>query len=300
MPDDGPRSSRATLGRLVEDQVIAVRSGVDELRLDLGAVHDARVALRRLRATLTVFAGILAGIPEELPADLRWFARQVGGTRDAEVVAARLEVALGAAADRSAAGVLSAALVRQAEEAEARARAALVDPRTEGMLAGLGRLHLDGPPPGEIYHDVRAHFLVMEYLDALCDVLPAAVAAMSTPGISRPRRARLLHEQRKNVKTARAVTALLESTSADRARLNKSLRQVQELLGEHHDAVVTRSWLAEVADDEPLVRDLARVLRRQERAEMAVVEEQLPWAVGRMVSRVDRVRRTPGVHRSSP
>lgn len=277
-----------------------MRSGVDELRLDLGAVHDARVALRRLRATLTVFAGILAGIPEELPADLRWFARQVGGTRDAEVVAARLEDALGAAADRPAAEVLSAALVRRGEEAENRARAALADPRTVAMLAGLGRLHLDAPPPGEIYHDVRAHFLAMESLDALCEALPAAVAATAIPGISTSRRARLLHEERKMVKTARAVTALLETTSADRARLNKTLRQVQELLGEHHDAVVTRSWLAAFADGAPEVRELTRMLRRQERSEMSVVEEQLPWAVGRLVRRVDRVRRTPGVHLSSP
>jgi len=289
-----------TLGRLVEDQVIAVRSGVHELRLDLAAVHDARVALRRLRASLAVFAEVLSGVPDGLPADLRWFARQVGGTRDAEVVAARLEDRLSAAADRKAAEVLAAALERRAAEAEVVARSALAAPRTDALLDGLGRLHLETPPAGEIYHDVRAHFLVMTNLDALCEALPAAVASLSTPGISRSRRARLLHEQRKQVKTVRAVTSLLETSAEDRSRLNKALRQVQELLGEHHDAVVTRSWLAHVAEEEPVVHDLARDLRRSERAEMAVVEDQLPWAVDRLQRRVDRVRRTPGVHLPSP
>lgn len=289
-----------TLGRLIEDQVIGVRAGVAELRLDLAAVHDARVAVRRLRASLTVFAPLLDPVPEGLPADLRWFAREVGGTRDAEVIAARLEDRLASAADRPAADALSAALVRRTEQAEAAARDALAAPRTDQLLAGLGRLHLEAPAAGEIYHDVRAHFLVTEALEALCLALPAAVAAASTPGVSTPRGARLLHRQRKQVKTVRAVTGLLEAGAQDRTRLNKALRQVQELLGDHHDAVVTRSWVAEVAEGAPVARDLAREIRRAERAEMTVVEDQLPWAVGRLLARVDRVRRTPGVHLGSP
>jgi CHAD domain-containing protein len=283
-----------TLGRLVEDQVIAVRSGVNELRLDLGAVHDARVALRRLRATLSVFGDVLDPVPEGLGEDLRWFARQVGATRDAEVVAARLEDQLEAAPNRKAAEILSEALALRTSDAEAVARLALTAERTGRLLDGLGRLHLDAPAAGEIYHDVRASFLVAEALGALCEDLPAAISAVATPGLSTSRRARLLHERRKQVKTVRAVTSLLEVTAEDRSRLNKSLRQVQELLGDHHDAVVTRSWLAGVAAEEPVVQDLAKEIRRSERAEMTIVEEQLPWAVDRLVKRADRLRRTAG------
>ncbi len=277
-----------------------VCAGVGELRLDLGAVHDARVAVRRLRSTLTVFATVLGSVPEGLDADLRWFARQVGGTRDAEVMAARLDARLEAAADRKAAGVVSDALARYTQEVEAAARSALSAARTDQLIAGLGRLHLDTPVTGEIFHDVRAHFLVMEALDALCAALPAALSAGSAPGLSTTRRARLLHGQRKQVKTVRAVTFLLDSTAEDRSRLNKSLRQIQELLGDHHDAVVTRSWLSKLAEGEPVVRDLVKDIRRGERAEMSVVEDQLPWAVGRLLTRSDRVRRTAGVHLTPP
>lgn len=280
------------LGHLVEVQAVAARAGVDELGRDLAGVHDARVALRRLRATLAVFADLLSGIPEELPADLRWFAGQVGGTRDAEVVASRLESSLAGAADRAAAAALAAALDRRTEEARSAARAALSEPRTAAMLAGLGRLHVAEPASGEIHRDLRAHLLVLGRLEALSEDLPAVVKAVSTAGISGPRRARLLHAQRKQVKTARAVTPLLETASADRSRLNSSLRRVQELLGEHHDAVITRSWLAGVAEGDPVVRELARELRRRERAEMTVTEDQLPQAVDRLVGRVAGLRRT--------
>lgn len=272
--------------------MVAVRAGVDELRRDLAGVHDARVALRRLRATLAVFADLLSGIPEGLPADLRWFAGQVSGTRDAEVVASRLESGLAGAADRAAAAALAAALDRRTEEARSAARAALSHPRTDAMLASLGRLHLEAPPSGEIHGDLRAHLLVLGRLEALSDDLPAVVRVVSTSGIPRRRRARLLHAQRKQVKTARAVTPLLETTSADRSRLNRSLRRVQELLGEHHDAVVTRSWLAGVAEADPVVRELTRELRQRELAEMTGTEDRLPRAVDRLVRRVEEIRRT--------
>lgn len=271
--------------------MIGVRAGVAELRLDLGSVHDARVAVRRLRATLTVFAPLLDPVPEGLGADLRWFAREVGGTRDAEVIAARVEDRLAGAPDRPAAELVAAALRRRAQAAEETARNALDHPRTGQLLAGLGRLHLDAPAAGEIYHDVRAHFLVMEALETLCVALPAAVIEASTPGVSTARGARLLHRQRKQVKTVRAVTALLETTSQDRSRQNKALRQVQELLGDHHDAVVTRSWVAEVADAATVARALAREIRRSERAAMAAVEHQLPAAVDRLIARADGIRR---------
>lgn len=284
-----------TLADLVEKQVSGVRAGVHELRVDLTAVHDSRVALRRLRATLSVFAELLEGVPPELPGDLRWFARQVGATRDVEVVAARLEGHLGSAADLRAAQLLGEALRHRAEEAEAAARAALADPRTDAMLTGLRGLHTVATPADEPAQGVRAHLLVLRSLDALCVDLPAALATAAEPGVSRSRRARVLHAQRKQVKTGRAVTSLLATSPEARSGLNRSLRQVQDLLGEHHDAVVTRAWLAQVAAREPVVGDLVRAVRRQERAELDVVEGQLPWAVGRVLARVDRVRRTPAV-----
>lgn len=288
-----------TLVALVEDQVVAVRSGVAELMDDLGAVHDARVALRRLRATLSVFAPVLEDVPEGLVADLRWFAREVSGTRDAEVVAARLEDPLADAADRAAVAVIENHLAVRADAAIASARAALVHPRIDSLVSGLGRLHLTVPTAAEIYLEVRSQLLVVETLEDLCVSLPAAVATERAAERSNRRRVRAFHDERKRVKTARAVTSVLDVPTEDRSRLNKSLRQVQELLGEHHDAAVTRSWIGAVAQHEPSTKELAKEIRSNERAEMRTVEEQAPWAVDRLVKRVHRIGRTPAVHPTS-
>ncbi len=279
---------------LLERRVRDVRAGVDTLRLDLGAVHDVRVSLRRLRAALAVFGELLDEIPGSLREDLRWLARQVGRTRDAEVVADRLRIHLDQAPDRRAAGVLAAALQQQAREAAAAARAALAAPRTERLVDALDELRLRAPASDEESPEVRAHRAALRSLELLSRDLPATTTAVLDPETSVSQRARLLHAQRKRVKTVRAATALLATTSGARAGLTRSLRAVQDLLGDHHDAVVTRAWLAGVAEREPAVRDLVRTIRRAERAELVQVEEQLPQAVSRVVARVDRVRRAAG------
>ena len=294
MPEPGTGVPQRPLGSLVEDQVVAVRAGISELRVDLGAVHDARVALRRLRATLTVFRPVLDDIPSELSADLRWFARQVAATRDAEVATERLADRLAAATDHGTAAVLVDHLARWADESAVVAKDALVDPRTDQLLQALGQLHLQVQSAPQIYLDIKIQRLVVRTLEDLCDELPMALSVDLSPG----RRSRRLHTQRKKVKIARAVTGVLAVASERRSRLDKSLRKVQELLGQHHDAVVVRAWLSRIATREPATAELVREFRREERAEMAGIEERLPGAVGRLVTRVDAVRRTPAVHLS--
>ncbi|MCW2542948.1 MAG: domain containing protein [Frankiales bacterium] len=285
-----------SVGSVIEDQVLAVRSGVAELRLDLGAVHDARVALRQLRATLDVFAPVLEDVPSDLTADLRWFSRQVATTRDAEVVTENLEPRLDVA-EPVAARVLTEHLATWGFEASEAARTALEHPRTDALMVGLGRLHLMVPAVPQVYLDLRTQRLVVRVLEDLCDDLPLALGDRHD---SRARRARRLHSCRKQVKAARAVLALLDTPPEIRSRVKKSLRELQDLLGEHHDAHVTREWLGRVAQREPATADLARTLRAQERATMSGIEEQLPRVVNRLLERVVRVRRTPGVRPSSP
>lgn len=278
--------------------MLAVRAGVAELRLDLGAVHDARVALRRLRGTLAVFAPVLDAVPAPLATDLRWFARQVAGTRDAEVVADRLNPSLTEAADAEASRILLERLHLWAVAASEVAHLALADERTSQLLDTLGRLHLNATGTPQIYLEIRTQRLAVRALEDLCDVAPLVLA--QAQGAARGRRARLLHSLRKQVKSTRAVIAVLDVTEAERSRLAKSLRRVQELLGEHHDAVVSRAWLKRLAVRDPVTADLARSLRSQDGSAMDGVEERLPQAVARLIKQVDRVRRTPTVHLSSP
>src|SRR5439155_12896922 len=59
------------------------------------AVHDMRVATRRLRSTLKTFAAVLAGPdpgpdPGAVRAELKWLADVLGAARDTEVLEAAL------------------------------------------------------------------------------------------------------------------------------------------------------------------------------------------------------------------
>ncbi len=57
------------------------------------AIHQARVALRRLRSAITLFGPLFTGDPraELLAAELRWLASELGAIRDIDVLLPRLE-----------------------------------------------------------------------------------------------------------------------------------------------------------------------------------------------------------------
>jgi CHAD domain-containing protein len=81
-------AARRVLARQLADlnaQEAPARSG------DVEGIHDFRVATRRLRATLRLFAPVLpAGEVRRLRASLAWVARAIGAVRDLDVLAQAL------------------------------------------------------------------------------------------------------------------------------------------------------------------------------------------------------------------
>jgi len=68
----------------------------EPILLDMGtpeALHQSRVALRRLRSAFSSFAPLLAGDPRSatLSSDLRWLAGELGKVRDLDVLIPRIE-----------------------------------------------------------------------------------------------------------------------------------------------------------------------------------------------------------------
>jgi triphosphatase len=92
---------------------------------DVDALHQARVALRRLRTAFDLFHPILAGKEyRHLRDELRWFAAQLGAARDLDVLIA--------AAERP-----SQALKRRRDKAYEKVEAALRTPRCRSLLLRL-------------------------------------------------------------------------------------------------------------------------------------------------------------------
>ena len=105
------------------------------------AIHDMRVATRRLRAALALFRGVVALPRAARRPRLRWIARRLGRVRDLDVrIALLAERYLPAVAGREAARVdrLVADFVAERRRAHQRLRKGLVRPRYRRLRAALG------------------------------------------------------------------------------------------------------------------------------------------------------------------
>lgn len=85
----------AALADYLTAQIVTIVDGDVRLRTGSEPVHDVRVAIRRLRSTLRVFAAVLDDpAATGLDGDLAWFAGLLGDVRDCQVAARRFDAAL--------------------------------------------------------------------------------------------------------------------------------------------------------------------------------------------------------------
>lgn len=100
------------------------------------ALHQARVALRRLRSAFSIFKPLLAADERaaELREELRWLAGELGNGRDLDVLL-----------ERAKSGDLHARIEKASEEAYAAIATTLACPRVRAMMLDLTEWLIDGP-----------------------------------------------------------------------------------------------------------------------------------------------------------
>jgi len=107
---------------------------------DIEDLHQMRVAVRRMRATLKAARPLLdAAWSDDLRAELGWLGGALGPVRDLDVLLLRLhrEIASLPADEQNAGGVLLDALERERTTARAAMLEALTAPRYFGLLERL-------------------------------------------------------------------------------------------------------------------------------------------------------------------
>ncbi|MFA7430461.1 MAG: CYTH and CHAD domain-containing protein [Rhodospirillaceae bacterium] len=104
------------------------------------AVHQMRVALRRLRSAMSIFGeGIDGPETESIKAELKWITAQLGAARDLDVFTADiLGPVLTEAADDGGLTALQALFQARRDEAYERALAAVDQPRYAQMVLDVG------------------------------------------------------------------------------------------------------------------------------------------------------------------
>jgi CHAD domain-containing protein len=231
-------------------QLQAIRDRDPEVRRDVpDSIHKIRVATRRLRSALATYRPVIdrtAG--DEVRAELKWLASELGAARDAEVqrehfaaeVAEQpVELVMGRVAGR-----IDDHLRKAYREGRAGALAALESPRYFRLLDALEELVANPPVTGD---DRKASKQIEDLLKHDYRRMRKAVRRSEHAG-SVAEQDHELHEVRKAAKRLRyaaesAVPVLGDKASALAARAE----EVQEVLGEHQDSVVSRDLLRTLA-----------------------------------------------------
>lgn len=255
---DGPRRPSRSIGRAVRERL--TEEVGEFLRLDAaldglepGAVHQARRATRRLRATLRLFRPYLDRLwAGSLMDEVRWIARQLGAVRDLDVVGALLF-------DGEAAHATLP--LREAYEANRRlARAALAEAlasRRRAILRDKLREACRHPwLRGELTKPARKR--LRRRLRSLWRKLEAARAALRASPSDEAYHA--IRKRGKDLRLALQIAAPDLGRRRAVRRLDRALGRLISQLGERQDAVVAGRLASELdagLDDAPTERQAA-------------------------------------------
>ncbi len=213
------------------------------VRLDAGpvGVHQARVAMRRLRSDLRTFADLVD--PDWVATfadDLKWLAGELGHVRDADV---RIERLLGATAklpegDAAEAKVVLNRMRRERTHALAELQGVLDGER---YLDLLDRLVDAGRSPKLLPEASRpAAKALVELAGGPWRKLRKAVDGLGPEPVDDD-----LHAIRIKAKRARYAAEAAAVVIPKAAAHAKAIAGLQDVLGEWHDAVVAEEWLRE-------------------------------------------------------
>ncbi len=258
-----------------------------QLRLggnDAVAVHQTRVATRRLRSDLKTLARVLDPVwRSHTRADLKWIADALGQVRDIDVLAGHLETEMSQAspADTRPFGEIRLDLARRREAAHA----ALLDAlNSDRYLTLLDRLHASaGAPP--FLGTARSGNIKGSGLhpdDPASKVLPKLVRRPWRKLRRTVRDAgahpsdRQLHRIRIRAKQLRYAAEAAAPVVGKRARrMAVRAESLQTVLGDHHDAVTAEDWFRrEAATGSPTVAFSAGQLVAMQRQRQARLRRQ--------------------------
>jgi CHAD domain-containing protein len=213
------------------------------------AVHQMRVATRRLRSALQAYGKVVdREHTRELTDELKWLASVLGEARDLEVLHARFTHAVAELEPELVLGPVAARLTRHFAPLEAAAKAQCVATLSgdryfallnaiDALLASPALTPLALKPATKVLPDLIAR--------AYRRLAGHAKEAMTAP--EQHERDVALHECRKAAKRLRYTTEAAIPVFGKRAKAYRErAKALQTLLGEHQDSVVARPVLREL------------------------------------------------------
>ncbi|MFC8090804.1 CHAD domain-containing protein [Streptomyces sp. NPDC057301] len=254
----------------------AVRQDVED------SVHSMRVATRRMRSTFKSFGKVLdRAVTDPIGDELKWLAGELGVDRDREVLNERLSAALDEVPHTLVYGPVAERLSHWAGDRPGGASSRLIGvldshrylallDAIDGLLADPPLLKAAGKEPGNaLPKAVRKDFgKVSALVEQALELEPGSDRDVA------------IHEARKKTKRTRyAAEAAVPALGKPAKSLVKTMKSLQNLLGEHQDSVMARQTLSELSAVAHAAGESAftyGLLYGREEQRAAAVEDQLP------------------------
>ena len=237
----GSSATRA-LTDYLDAQIDKIEDGDAELRDGQDPFHDTRVAIRRLRSTLRVFAKSLDRQKiGDLDDELKWFAGLLGDVRDCQVQRRRFNAALDGMPDELILGPVRSRIRTALQAIELPARARLSEVMDSDRYRALMEVLLgwrDEPP---VDRQVSAKKLRKRARRAQRKADRRLAAALECGEDA------MLHPARKAAKRARYAAELRKPLDKGAKQTVKHYKRIQTLLGDHQDTVVATGALRQMA-----------------------------------------------------
>jgi CHAD domain-containing protein len=234
---------KAAAAHAMNDGIVAIRFHEEAaLRGEVEPLHQMRVSSRRLRAAVEVFAGVLHGSRvNAYRRDLRWLGQVAGAVRDCD---------------------MTAELIKHQSEAIG----PLMAPALESIYAWLSSMREEARKELAKMTRSRRYRILAERLanpltrwavpaKAVVEYAPLMIGPLAKKvrkagkSIDADAPADAFHKLRKRIKRLRYAFEMLSAGGGPHHRhAIERLEEMQELLGQHHDAVALGEWLRQLAN----------------------------------------------------
>jgi len=246
---DKPATVRDLIGAYLAEQCTVLIDSEPQLRAGEDVVHTTRVAVRRLRSTIRVFADLFdRAEADDLESELIWWATLLGEVRDLDILAERQAALLTALPPELMLGPVSSTI--HTELATRRKRA--TDDLTDALNSERYRKLIG------LIHHWRSDPPFTEAADSPTDAIEAPIKTAKKKARKRLSTAvavrqaeepsdELFHRARKASKRYRyAVEAAAPVWGPKADKIVAQRKDLQDLLGNHQDGMVSAAFLRDL------------------------------------------------------
>lgn len=246
---DKPATVRDLIGAYLAEQCTVLIDSEAQLRAGEDVVHTTRVAVRRLRSTIRVFADLFdRAEADDLESELIWWATLLGEVRDLDILTERQAALLSALPPELMLGPVSSTIQTELATRRKRATDDLVGAlNSERYRKLIGRIHhWRSDPPFTAAADSPTDAIEAAIKTAKKKARKRLSTAVAVRRAEEPSD-ELFHRARKASKRYRyAVEAAAPVWGPKADKIVAQRKDLQDLLGSHQDGIVSAAFLREL------------------------------------------------------